>query len=143
MHKLRVVIKNIDGIIYDDLADIVIMKTVDGEIGIMANHIPMMAELKKNSSVKIKNDGQEFDFEINDAVTGKENDPAWETFFIQAISDFLLKDEVSPGEIDNDEAAWLVEKIGADGQVDGTEKALLENLKKEAKSFPASLAALL
>ena len=85
----------------------------------------------------------EFLFEINDAVTGKENDPAWETFFIQAISDFLFKDEVSPGEIDNDEAAWLVEKIGADGQVDGTEKALLENLKKEAKSFPASLAALL
>ena len=85
----------------------------------------------------------EFLFEINDAVTGKENDPAWETFFIQAISDFLLKDEVSPGEIDNEEAAWLVEKIGADGQVDGTEKALLENLKKEAKSFPASLAALL
>lgn len=85
----------------------------------------------------------EFLFEINDAVTGKENDPAWEKFFIQAISDFLLKDEVSPGEIDNDEAAWLVEKIGADGQVDGTEKALLENLKKEAKSFPASLAALL
>ena len=68
MHKLRVVIKNIDGVIYDDLADIVIMKTVDGEIGIMANHIPMMAELKKNSSVKIKNDGQEFDFDIKDAV---------------------------------------------------------------------------
>ena len=85
----------------------------------------------------------EFLFEINDAVTGKENAPSWESFFIQAISDFLLKDEVSPGEIDNDEAAWLVEKIGADGQVDGTEKALLENLKKEAKSFPASLAALL
>jgi hypothetical protein len=73
----------------------------------------------------------------------KDNDPAWESFFIQAISDFLLKDEVSPGEIDSEEAAWLVEKIGADGQVDGTEKALLENLKKEAKSFPASLAALL
>lgn len=85
----------------------------------------------------------EFLFEINDAVTGKENDPSWETFFIQAISDFLLKDEVSPGEIDADEAAWLVEKIGADGQVDGTEKALLVNLQKEAKSFPDTLAALL
>jgi len=85
----------------------------------------------------------EFLFEINDAVTGKENDPSWETFFIQAISDFLLKDEVSPGEIDVDEAAWLVEKIGADGQVDGTEKALLVNLQKEAKSFPETLAALL
>lgn len=85
----------------------------------------------------------EFLFKINDAVTGKENDPSWQAFFIQAISDFLLKDEVSPGEIDADEVAWLVEKIGADGQVDGTEKALLENLQKEAKSFPDSLAALL
>lgn len=91
----------------------------------------------------IDKDEAEFLFEINDAVTGKDNAPSWESFFIQAISDFLLKDEVSPGEIDADEAAWLVEKIGADGQVDGTEKALLENLKKEAKSFPASLAALL
>ena len=81
----------------------------------------------------IDKDEAEFLFEINDAVTGKENDPSWEAFFIQAISDFLLKDEVSPGEIDSDE----------DGQVDGTEKALLENLKKEAKSFPESLAALL
>jgi uncharacterized tellurite resistance protein B-like protein len=85
----------------------------------------------------------DFLFEINDAVTGKDNDPAWEAFFIQAIADFLLKDEVSPGEIDADEAAWLVEKIGADGQVDGTEKALLEKLQKEAKSFPETLAAML
>lgn len=91
----------------------------------------------------IDKDEAEFLFEINDAVTDKENDPSWETFFIQAISDFLLKDEVSPGEIDTDEAAWLVEKIGADGQVDGTEKALLMNLQKEAKSFPETLAALL
>lgn len=91
----------------------------------------------------IDKDEAEFLFEINDAVAGKENDPSWETFFIQAISDFLLKDVVSPSEIDADEAAWLVEKIGADGQVDGTEKALLENLRKEAKDFPANLAALL
>lgn len=85
----------------------------------------------------------DFLFEINDAVTGKANDASWESFFIQAIADFLLKDEVSPGEIDENEASWLVEKIGADGQVDGTEKALLEKLKAEAKSFPANLAALL
>lgn len=85
----------------------------------------------------------EFLFDLNDAVTGKANDAAWEAFFVQAISDYLLKDEVSPGEIDANEAAWLVEKIGTDGQVDATEKALLENLKQNAKSFPASLAALL
>ena len=68
---------------------------------------------------------------------------SWNAFFVQAIADFLLKDEVSPGEIDKDEAAWLVEKIGADGQVDGTERTLLEKLKAEAKSFPANLAAMI
>lgn len=84
-----------------------------------------------------------FLFELNDAVTGKVNDPSWERLFVKVISDFLLKDETSPGVIDENEAAWLLERIGADGKVDGTEKALLENLKKEAKMFPEKLALLL
>ena len=37
----------------------------------------------------------------------------------------------------------LSEKIGADGQVDETEKALLLNLKAKAKNFPAALDSLL
>ena len=107
-----------------------------------ADEVARLKEVLYEDGV-IDKEEADFLFEINDAVTGKDNDPAWETFFIQAIADFLLKDEVSPGEIDADEAAWLVEKIGADGQVDGTEKALLEKLEKEAKSFPETLAALL
>ena len=91
----------------------------------------------------IDKDEANFLFELNDAVSGKENHASWESFFVQAISDFLLKDEVSPNEIDEDEAAWLVEKIGADGKVDGVEKALLENLKANAKSFPQALANLM
>ena len=112
----------------------------DGTID--ADEVAKLKEVLYEDGVIDKEEAN-FLFEINDAVTGKDNDPAWETFFIQAIADFLLKDEVSPGEIDADEAAWLVEKIGADGQVDGTEKALLEKLQKEAKSFPETLAALL
>lgn len=107
-----------------------------------ADEVARLKEVLYEDGV-IDKEEADFLFEINDAVTGKDNDPAWEAFFIQAIADFLLKDEVSPGEIDADEAAWLVEKIGADGQVDGTEKTLLEKLQKEAKSFPEALAALL
>lgn len=81
----------------------------------------------------------EFLFDLNDAVSGKENNESWNSFFIQAISDFLLKDETSPGEIDTDEAEWLIKQIGADGKVDNVEKLLLEKLKNEAKSFPESL----
>jgi len=44
----------------------------------------------------------DFLFELNDAVSGKENAPEWKEFFTQAICDFLLKDEVSPGVIDAD-----------------------------------------
>jgi len=82
-------------------------------------------------------------FELNDAVTGKDNDPTWNQFFVKAICDYVLCDEVSPGEIDAEEAQWLVEKIGADGQVDGVEKQLLVALKTQAKSFPEVLENLL
>jgi hypothetical protein len=82
-------------------------------------------------------------FELSDAVSGKENDPSWNALFIKAISDFLLNDANSPGEIDKEETTWLVDKIGGDGQVDDLEKALLANLKKECKNFPIILNGLL
>lgn len=85
----------------------------------------------------------DFLFELNDAVSGKDNAPEWNEFFTQAICDFLLKDEVSPGEIDADEEAWLIAKVNNDGQVDKAEKALLKAIKAQAKSFPAALEALL
>jgi len=81
----------------------------------------------------------EFLFELNDAVTGKENHPEWNFLFIEAITDFLLNDEISPGEIDVEEESWLLSKIQADGKVDSLELALLINLKNKANSFPDSL----
>ena len=81
----------------------------------------------------------EFLFELNDAVSGNDNSPAWEALFIEAITSFLLEDETSPGEIDEEEAQWLLAKVQGDGQVDGLEKALLDNLKAKAKVFPEIL----
>jgi uncharacterized tellurite resistance protein B-like protein len=92
---------------------------------------------------KIDQEEADFIFELNDAVSGKKNDPTWNQFFVQAISDYLLNDEKSPGVIDEEEGKWLVEKIGADGQVDGVEKRLLDHLKKNAKKMPTSVEALL
>lgn len=92
---------------------------------------------------KIDQEEADFVFELNDAVSGKKNDPSWEQFFVQVISDYLLNDEKSPGVIDEEEGKWLVEKIGADGQVDGVEKELILNLKKKAKSMPSSVLSLI
>ena len=62
---------------------------------------------------------------------------------MKAITSFVLEDETSPGEIDDDEAQYLYDKIKGDGQVDGTEKALLLNIKSKAKNFPKILEDLL
>ena len=85
----------------------------------------------------------DFLFELNNAVSGKKNAPEWKYFFIKAITSFVLDDEQSNGEIDDDEAEYLYNKIKGDGQVDEIEKALLENIKSKSKNFPALLADLL
>lgn len=92
---------------------------------------------------KIDKDEADFLFELNDAVSGKENAPEWKDLFVDAITAFVLEDEVSPNEIDDDEAEYLYNQIKGDGQVDDTERALLENIKAKAKSFPEELVSLL
>ena len=82
-------------------------------------------------------------FELNDAVTGKDNAPEWKELFIDAITAYVLEDEMSPDVIDEDEADYLYEQINGDGQIDDTERALLENIKAKAKNFPEKLASLL
>jgi hypothetical protein len=85
----------------------------------------------------------EFLFELNNAVSGKDNHSSWQDLFIKAISSFLLEDDRSAEEIDTEEAEWLYRKIKGDGAIDDVEKALLIHLKKMSKNFPANLASLL
>lgn len=92
---------------------------------------------------KIDREEANFLFELNDAVTGKDNAPEWKELFIDAITAYVLEDEMSPYVIDEDEADYLYEQINGDGQIDDTERALLENIKAKAKNFPDKLASLL
>lgn len=84
----------------------------------------------------------DFLFDLNDAVSGMNNHPSWTKLFVNAIASFLLDDEESPGEIDNDEATWLFDKLNSDGKIDSTEKALLNFLKSKT-TLPANLESLL
>jgi uncharacterized tellurite resistance protein B-like protein len=111
---------------------------------ILADGVVDEAEVKQLREVlyadgTIDKEEAEFLFELNDAVSGKSNHSSWETLFVEAISSYLLEDETSPGEIDDDEAEWLLSNIQGDGQLDKTEKALLDNLRKKAKNFPEIL----
>ena len=87
----------------------------------------------------VDREAADFLFTINDAVSGAENDPGWRALFVEALTKHVLEDEVSPGEVDEDEADYLIEMIEGDAQVDETELALLVNIVAEAKSTPDSL----
>jgi len=88
---------------------------------------------------KIEQDEADFLFELNDAVSGQKNHQAWQDLFVKAISSYVLDDEGSNGEIDDEEAAYLLEQIQGGGQLDANEKALLVHLKKTLGSLPKEL----
>jgi hypothetical protein len=115
---------------------------------LLADGIIDAAEVKELEEVLyedgvIDKDEADFLFELNNAVSGKANAPEWKDFFVKAISSFVLEDETSPGEIDDDEAKYLYDQIKGDGQIDDIEKALIENIKAKSKNFPSLLAELL
>ncbi len=83
----------------------------------------------------------DFLFDLNDATSGQANHASWQAFFVEALSDHLLKDEESPGEIDETEAKWLLARVEGDGVTDENETALLQNLNAVATALPDSLKA--
>ena len=125
------------------------MKTLEElKKGLLADGIIDANEVKELEVVLfedgvIDKDEADFLFELNNAVSGKENSPEWKDFFIKAITSFVLDNDLSNGEVDENEANYLYEQIKCDGQIDDIEKALLENIKAKSKNFPALLAGLL
>ena len=125
------------------------MKTLEElKTDLLADGIIDAGEVKELEEVLyadgvIDKDEADFLFELNNAVSGKENAPEWKDFFIRAITSFVLDDDQSNGEVDEDEAKYLYKQIKGDGQIDDIEKALLENIKAKSKNFPSLLAELL
>lgn len=78
-------------------------------------------------------------FDINNAVSGNANCPEWQDFFVQACTEAYLADDNSPGVLDADEAADLIAKISSDGNVDETERALVNNILAQATTVDQSL----
>lgn len=88
---------------------------------------------------KVEQAEAEFLFKLRKELNDFGNLKEWNSFFIQAICDFILDDERSPEAVDELEATWLIEQIGADGIIDDVEQKLLRRLRKEAKHFPSGL----
>ena len=107
-----------------------------------ANEVKELEAILYEDGVIDKNEA-DFLFELNNSVSGKNNAPEWKDFFVKAITSFVLDDEQSNGEIDENEAMYIYNQIKGDGQIDDIEKALLKNLKSKSKNFPSILAELL
>lgn len=75
-------------------------------------------------------------FEINDAVSGANNDAGWPNLFAEAITSHVLDDDESNGDLDEDEWAYVKGKVEGDGQIDVAERALLAMIKAKANSVP-------
>lgn len=88
---------------------------------------------------KVEQDEAEFLFKLRKELNDLGNLKEWDSFFIQAICDFILDDDRSPEAIDDLEATWLIEQIGEDGVIDDVEQKLLKRLRREAKRFPSNL----
>ena len=78
----------------------------------------------------------DFLFDINDIVTGEDNDSGWRPLFIETITKHVLEDDVSPGELDDEEAAYVISKIQGDGKVDDLELDLMINIVSKAEKTP-------
>jgi len=120
----------------DPIADVVKAILADGVIADAE-----VTQLKKRLYADGKIDKEEAEalFAINDGVKGKSNAASWKNLFAEAVCDFLLKDDTSPGVVDADEATWLIEKLEGDGEIDDNEKFLLKSLKENAKELVPSL----
>jgi len=85
---------------------------------------------------KIDREEVEAAFQINDAVSNStENDAGWPALFAKVVSDHICED----GEVSQEEAEFLTEKLMADGGVDAAERLALEQIRAKATKgiFPA------
>jgi F-type H+-transporting ATPase subunit epsilon len=57
--KLSVELVSPDRLVWQGEADLVVVKTVEGEIGIMPNHSPVLAELAEGSVMRVLEGGQQ------------------------------------------------------------------------------------
>lgn len=78
-------------------------------------------------------------FEINDAVSGNDNSPEWTRVFVRTLASYVLEDETTPGVIDEEEGNYLLTRIGADGNYDEVERALIGHLSAHAVSYHSSI----
>lgn len=117
----------------EDLLEIKKIIVSDGKISVDNVELLRSTLFDKEGITRKKAD---FLFNFKDNISKEHIIPEFKELFVEAISIYLLEDEISPGEIDEKEAKWLRAKIQNKGYVDKLDMLLLENLRKKSINFP-------
>ena len=75
-------------------------------------------------------------FSINDTLPDGLYDNSWHDLFVEAITSHVLKDEISPGSLDEEEAQFILMKVQKRGTLSRTDIDLLVNLCASVRNAP-------
>jgi hypothetical protein len=79
-------------------------------------------------------------FDLNEGL--KSADREWVDFFVEAMSDYVVRQAAPAGYVDDAKASWLIARIDQDGRVDSlSELELLVKILEAATNAPDSLKA--
>jgi hypothetical protein len=84
----------------------------------------------------VDRDEAELLFSINDALTEANYDDSWHDLFVEAITSHVLKDEISPGALDEEEARFILTRVQRDENIRPIELDLLINISASINSAP-------
>lgn len=81
----------------------------------------------------------ELAFALNDRLH-QQADPAWPAFFVEALTDYLVIQAQPSGYVSEENAAWLMQRIGRSGHVDtACELELLIKVLERSQQSPVEL----
>lgn len=76
-------------------------------------------------------------FSINDALEEGLYDLSWRDLFVEAITSHVLRDEMSPGHLDEEEAQFIMAKVQRRGSLNSVEVELLACISACVLNAPA------
>lgn len=120
----------------ESLADLKKTIVSDGRISTRDVELLRVALFNKEGMTREKAD---FLFKLKDTVNKDYLINEFKELFVEAITVFLLEDDISPGEIDDSEAKWLRAKMQTKGYLDKLDMYLLDSIRKKSINYPEIL----
>ncbi len=73
-NQFHVELVSVEAMVWSGEADMVVARTTEGELGILAGHAPLLGQLRDPSRVRIKNDPDEIAYDIAGGFLSVTND---------------------------------------------------------------------